>query len=126
MWQLGWLSPQTINKLSAGQTLTLTISAQTRSSSSGVRIITSSWAPGSPNVYLGYRLAEGADAGLGASYAGKTNVYTSSTADSYDPQYSSWLAGVSTGERYTEVRSLTMSGLVIPECLLVDQCNRPY
>ena len=107
MWQLGWLSPTTIDKLSEGQTLTLTISAQSRSSSSGVRLKaspTTGSPPGSYPVFLGSRLAEGADAGLGPSYAGKTNVYTSSVGDTYDPQSSSWLAGVSTGERFTEVR----------------------
>lgn len=75
MWQLGWLSPQLITKsnLAASSTLTLTIPAQTRSSSSGVKI-SPSWTTGSPNIYLGYRIAEGPDANLGSQGAGLIHV----------------------------------------------------
>jgi hypothetical protein len=104
MWQMGWLDPQLIDgtSLLAGTSITLSVPAQTRSAASGVKI-NPTWVSGAAPIYLGYRLAEGMDASLSATYAGKVNVYLFSGVNNYDPQLTYWVAGVDAGKRYTEV-----------------------
>lgn len=104
---MGWTTARLIKNtdLQEGKWTSVSFNAQSRNAQSGVRIETGTWAPGTLPVMLGYRIREGVDASLDATYEG-VNIYFAPSTSNYDYQKSGYLGTLYTsGSVYTVQQS---------------------
>eukprot|EP00887_Chlorella_sp_A99_P007092 scaffold2.g7092.t1 len=112
-WQAGFTPVQQLDggTLAPGTPLALTLPALSAGgvATRGARLLPS-WAPGEPAVFLGYRLAQGLDAGLSDGFAGCTSVHTSAISNTYDPQLTYLQATLGDGQAW---ESSAAAGIVV-------------
>lgn len=105
-FQLGWTSSKAFNNvtLPAGSWETVSLPAPTRSSASGLRIETGTWATGTKPVVVGYRNGEKFDYHLESQYKDKVHIYYGNTASNYDKSMPGFVTSLTVGQSYTVVR----------------------
>ncbi|KAL4427875.1 hypothetical protein ABPG75_001964 [Micractinium tetrahymenae] len=109
-WQLGWISAQLLDgaSLAPGQTVSASLLSQASSDRTGLRILPS-WAPGTAPVFVGYRTAQGGDAGLAPLWDGKVSVHSAAIDSALSTSPTVLRAALAVGEAYT----FNEAGLVV-------------
>ncbi|KAI7842874.1 hypothetical protein COHA_003491 [Chlorella ohadii] len=98
-FQLGWISAQQRAALAPGQSVSLQLPSQSVSAAGSALRVVPTWAPGVPDLWLGYRTKAGGDAELFDAFAGKLSAYTLQPATDFShPQASLLLATLPAGK----------------------------
>ncbi|PRW60369.1 hypothetical protein C2E21_0705 [Chlorella sorokiniana] len=104
-WHLGWTSLRqvsSVNLPALNSALTLSMNSQSiTSSTTGIRVDVSGWAPTAPPVFVGFRTASGMDASLSAlGLTNKVHIYQSTIGPNSGPVTSTLLATLSVNQSY--------------------------
>lgn len=113
-FQLGWISAQQLAALAPGQSVSLQLPSQSVSAAGSALRVVPTWAPGVPDLWLGYRTKAGGDAELFDAFAGKLSAYTLQPATDFShPQASLLLATLPGAAGCSTVFSCRLGGALV-------------